>query len=373
VRVAVNVEQLLYPSPGGVGRYTAQLVAGLHRAGVQVRPFLARHPPAAVDRAWAEHGLSGVPFPKSFPLPRPLLYDAWHLLRWPPVAHRRDDIVHAPSVAVPPAGGAGLIVTVHDAASVLYPDAFSARGRWFHHQGLRAAARADRIIAVSQAAADELAVHTKLPTDRIRVVPNGVALPEPDPEALGRFGLVGERYIFWVGSLEPRKDVGTLVAAAARLARRSGGERKFKLVLAGYPGWLHDGLIAAEDRIQLGDDLRQLGRVSDGELAALYAGAAVFAFPSRHEGFGIPVLEAMASGTPVVAADIASLREVAGGAAALVTPGDADAWSEALDEVMAAGPARDHLVRAGRARAALFSWAASIEATLSVYREVTNG
>ncbi len=370
MRVAVNVEQLLSPSPGGIGRYTARLVSILSDLGVEVQPVTAWHRPDRVAAVWAESGLSGhVPAPKVFALPKPVLYDAWHLLAWPPLS-RDADITHAPSLAVPPRSGKALVVSVHDAAPVLFPQAFTARGRWFHAMGLRAAARrADLVITGSQAAAAELAEHTAISPGRIRVVAYGVDQAQPDPEALSRHGLAGAPYVLWVGSLEPRKGVGTLVSAMAQLVRGNAALGGARLVLAGYAGWQNASLLAAEDLVQLGPALVRLGRLPAGELAALYAGATVFAFPSRHEGFGLPVLEAMAAGSPVIASDIPALREVTGGAAQLVPPGDVQAWASALEALLSDGARRQDMAEAGRRRAAGFSWNAMVSATLGVYRE----
>jgi glycosyltransferase involved in cell wall biosynthesis len=370
MRVAVNVEQLLSPSPGGIGRYTARLVSILSDLGVEVQPVTALHRSERVAAAWAEAGLSGrVPLPKVFPLPKPALYDAWHVLTWPPLS-RDADIVHAPSLAVPPASGKALVVTVHDAAPVLFPEAFTPRGRWFHAMGLRAAARrADLVITGSQAAAAELADHTAISPGRIRVVPYGVDQAPPDPGVLARYGLVDVPYVLWVGSLEPRKGVGTLVSAMARLVRGNAVLRGVRLVLAGYAGWQNSSLLADGDLVQLGSALVRLGRLPAGELAALYAGATVFAFPSRHEGFGLPVLEAMAAGTPVLASDIPALREVAGRAALLIPAGDEQAWAGALEALLSDRARREEMAEAGRRRAAGFSWTSMVTATLDVYRE----
>ena len=371
----MNVEQLLTPSPGGVGRYTAKLVTNLAALGVEVRPVVARHGPGEVEAAWAEFDLGQVPRPSMLALPRPALYDAWHLLDWPPLSRDPDlDVVHAPSLAVPPKRGKPLVVSVHDAAPWLFPETFTKRGRWFHHLGARAAARrADRLITGSAAAAEELRAHTSLPAELLRVVPYGVDHPylEPDPEqvwaVLNQHNLENAPYVLWVGSLEPRKGVGALVAAMVEVVRKESGA---VLVLAGYPGWQNETLISAADRASLGRALREIGRVPEHELQALYAGATVFAFPSLHEGFGLPVLEAMSAGVPVVASDIPAVREVAGDAAVLVAPGDAAAWAESLAEVIGSPSRQAELAGAGRRRAASFSWASTARETLRIYEEL---
>jgi glycosyltransferase involved in cell wall biosynthesis len=379
LRVAVNLEQLLSASPGGVGRYSAKLAVHLALLGVDVQPVVARHGAGRLRAAWSEFGLSELGAPVVLPLPRPVLYDAWHLLGWPPRRWPPDvDILHAPSLAVPPKRGKPLVVSIHDAAPWIFPEAFTARGRWFHAMGARAALRrADRVITGTAAAADEVAAHMSLPAERVRVIPYGVDPParlgpEETGQVLSRHGLVGVPYVLWIGSLEPRKGVGTLVSAMARLRNGPGGRTGPApvLVLAGYPGWQNSALFPAEERARLGPGFRQIGRVTDAELWALYSGAALFAFPSRHEGFGLPVLEAMAAGAPVVAADIAAIREVAGDAAVLVPPGDAGAWAEAIEALLADAPRRQGMAEQGRRRAEHFSWAATAAATLEVYREL---
>ena len=141
-------------------------------------------------------------------------------------------------------------------------------------------------------------------------------------------------------------------------------------MLAGYAGWQNSDLLPAATVDRLGTALVRLGRVPESELRTLYAGAAVFAFPSRHEGFGLPVLEAMAAGAPVIASDIPSIREVAGDAAVLVPPDDPVAWADALDGLLADEDHGRALAKAGRLRAGQYPWAATVAATLELYREV---
>src|SRR5680860_917419 len=214
MRVAFNLEQLLQTPPGGVGRYTAELARLLPRLdggdpddAVELVPFVARHRADDVSAALRSFGLEGLE-PVALPLPRPVLYDAWHLVGRPGlggVARRRGelDVVHAPSVAVPPRGRYRLVVTVHDAAPLLFPETYPWRGRWFHRRGIAAAARrADLVITVSQAAAGEIEEHTDIPSERVRVVPNGVDLTEASDDdvvaARAAFDLGERPYVLWV-------------------------------------------------------------------------------------------------------------------------------------------------------------------------------
>jgi alpha-1,3-rhamnosyl/mannosyltransferase len=172
--------------------------------------------------------------------------------------------------------------------------------------------------------------------------------------------------VLWVGSLEPRKNLRTLVSAFARLPADLADVR---LAVVGPTGWLGADLVDVADEQRLGDRLRWLGRVSDADLRALYTGARIFAFPSLHEGFGLPVLEAMVQATAVVCADIPPLREVSGGAARLVPAEDVDGWAAALAELLTDDGAIDQLVAAGLRRASQFSWESTVRATHDVYLE----
>jgi glycosyltransferase involved in cell wall biosynthesis len=381
MRVALNLEQLLQPAPGGIGRYTAELARLLPALPsgdgdeITLVPFVARHRREDVETRLSEFGLDGVD-PVVLSLPRPLLYDAWHLLRRPrldrPRRLRSVDVVHAPSVAVPPKSRAPLVVTAHDAAPLVFPEAYPRRGRRFHAQGLAAAAkRADLVITVSHASADELVAHTAIPRERIRVVPNGVDLEIASDETVEatrhELGLGDAPYVFWIGSLEPRKNVGVLVDAFARWALHT--DLPHLLVLAGPPGWVEDEESVLAPAHRLGDRVRTVGRVGDPVLSGLFRGADLFAFPSRHEGFGIPVLEAMAQETPVLAADIPALREVAAGAAVFRSPDDPGAWVAALDNLLHDEAERERLAKAGRERARSYSWTRCARETRAIYLE----
>ena len=381
MRVAVNVEQLLYRTPGGTGRYTARLVSLLTAVFPDdtVVPFTAWHRRETAERAFRTFGLPVTASARwaRLPVTRRVLFDAWNVLALPALpllspSLRSVDLVHAPSVAVPPRRRVPLVVTVHDAAPALFPGSFPRHGRWFHERGFDAAARrADLVITVSRSAAAEIVSNTAIPEARVRVVPNGVdhepARPEEVAATLERHGLDDGPYVLWVGTFEPRKNLGTLVTAFAKAV--STGTIAHRLVLVGPRGWLGGELIAPGVQDRLGGRLRKLGAVSEPELRALYSGADLFALPSRHEGFGLPVLEAMVQGTPVLSADIPALREVAGDAALFVPPDDVDGWAEALVRLVTDAGLRRDLIAAGRLRASEFSWERTARGTRGVYLE----
>jgi glycosyltransferase involved in cell wall biosynthesis len=375
VRVALNAEQLLYHSPGGIGRYTAQILSGIPRLFPEdsVMPFTARHPKRTVHAAMRAAGAADQA--TILGLSRPVLYEAWLRFGRPRLPNSlKADLVHAPSVAVPPHPPVPLLVTVHDVASELFPESFPRRGRRFHRFGLRAAERrADLVLTVSESAAADIVEHTSIGEDRLRVVHNGVDPMPLDQERRARvlraLGLTDRRYVLWLGSFEPRKGVGTIVAAMAELRRRR-ADPEVHLVIAGYEGWLEDGLVDPADRSALGDSLRQIGRVNEEELWALYGGATLFAFPSRYEGFGLPVVEAMSQGTAVIASDIPAMREVAAGAARLVSPTDPEQWADAIVELLDDEKERLRFEKAGVARSRELSLESTLRGIREVYREL---
>jgi len=382
MRVAINIEQLLQKPPGGIGRYTAELVRLVPgtRAGeepIEVVPFVARHRRAAIESALGAFGLPDLEVVRLL-LPRPVLYDTWNLLGVPSLGllHRRlrdIDLVHAPSLAIPPRSGVPLIATVHDAAALMFPEAYPRRGRWFHARGSKAAARrADIVIAPTLAAAQEITERTPIQIDRIRVVPHGVAQRVVGEGVVSAtratLGVGDQPYVLWVGTFEPRKNVPVLVEAFRDVVAT--GDLPHRLVLVGPEGWLDAADEIREAARALGDRFLLTGPIRADRLVALYRGADILAFPSVHEGFGLPVLEAMSQSTAVLCSDIPVLREVAGDAARFVPPRDRAAWGEALVSILRDESVRSDLAAKGRERAAQFTWERCAELTRDVYSEV---
>lgn len=385
MRVALNVEQLLQRPPGGIGRYTAELArllpqspgSGADSDAVELVPFVARHRRSTIEAALGRFGLTGLD-PVRLSLPRPLLYDTWNLAGAPPLgllhkSLRGIDLVHAPSLAVPPSSGVPIIVTAHDAAALVFPDTYTRRGRWFHERGsIAAARRAEIVIAPTQAAAEEITSHTPIPMEKIRIVPHGVAQVTVGDGLVAAtrstFGIGDEPYVLWVGTLEPRKNLPVLVEAFGAVVRA--GDLPHRLVIVGPEGWLDTADTIREPARLLGDRIRFTGSIRADRLVALYKGADLLAFPSLHEGFGLPVLEAMAQETAVLCSDIPVLQEVGGDAARYLPPEDVGAWGDALVELLRDDAQRERLAKAGRARADGFTWERCIERTIGVYREV---
>ena len=264
-----------------------------------------------------------------------------------PLRARGLDVLHCPGIRAPFHTTVPLVVTVHDLAVLRHPETFPAWSRNYSRFALpRIVRAAARLIADSEFTRRELVEVLRVDEGRVRVIPLAAATafsPQGD-------GAEGD-YVLAVGTLEPRKNLGRLAQAAGRAG--------VELRVVGERGW--GGVEAG------GDGVRWLGRVTDEELARLYRGALCVAYPSVYEGFGLPVLEAMACGAAVVTSGIGSTAEVAGDAAVLVDPLDPAAIAAGIEEAVAR---RDELSARGLERAARFSWRATAEATLAVYREV---
>jgi glycosyltransferase involved in cell wall biosynthesis len=362
VRVGLILEQALAPVPGGTGRYALQLAAALSSDDtLSVSGWTAWHRERGPAR------VAGVDGPYRLPMPRRPLTAAWERGVGP--VPRSADLVHAPTLQFPPRGGRPLVVTIHDAIPWTHPETLTARGfRWHRTMAARAAVHADAIITPSEATAALLARHLPLhrPPD---VIPLGATpLPVP-PDAADRaraLGLPVGGYVLSLATLEPRKGLDVLLRALAEPTAPD-----LPLVVVGAPGWggVDPLALAAEVGLAAGR-VRVLGWVDDHDLAVALSAATVLAVPSRAEGFGLPVLEGMAAGVPVVISRDPALQEVGGDAVLSSDTGDPAALAAALREICADSGLRDQLVRAGSAKVEGFSWARCANETAAVYRRL---
>ncbi len=358
--MAAVVEQCWHRVPGGTAVATTRSLEALAARGdTKVVGIAARHshPPMVALPA-------AVPV-RHAALPRRILYDCWHHLGWPKAQRLAGDVdvVHATGGAVPPAERTPLVVTVHDLAFLHKPDWFTRRGVRFAVKALELArARAALVVVPSQTTARDCAEHDIEP-ERVRVVPWGVAaapVTEADIASLRARHRLPETFALWVGAAEPRKNIPGLLAAAARTT--SG----VPLVLAGPDGWGLD-LGALADAADA--EVIRVGYLTDGELAALYAAARVLVYPSLMEGFGLPVLEAMAYGTPVVTSSGTATEEVCADPDSTVDPTDPRALAAAIDAVVTDDA--EHARRSARAlqRAGQLTWEATAEGLREVYSQ----
>lgn len=357
VRVSVVLEQALGPVPGGTGRYSVELAAALARSGrAEVTGVTAWHRDVAPAR------VAGVRGPRRLPAGRRALTLAWEHGLGPALP---GDVVHAPTPLAPPRGARPLVVTVHDAVPWTHPETLTARGVAWHRAAIeRAAATADAIVVPTAATGRALGAHLTFRREPVVVAEGATPMPVP-PDAAERRARLGvpDAYVFSLATLEPRKALDVLVAAMALPYAPD-----LPLVVAGDAGWGEQDLRALARAAGLADGrLHVLGRVGGPDLAALFAGAAVLAVPSRAEGFGLPVVEAMAAGVPVVTSDDPALVEVGGDATLTAPVDDAAALAAALTVALDAPAAR---IAAGRARAATYTWERAATETLAVYDTV---
>ena len=297
------------------------------------------------------------------------LRQLWRRVDWPPITWwtGKVDVVHGPNFVVPPSKGAAELVTVHDLTFVRYPELCTRDTLQYPELIRRALRRGAHVHAVSQFVAEEVMDVFAVDADRVHVVPNGVdPVTAGDPVA-GQLLAGGDRYVLALGTIEPRKDFPLLVNAFDIVAA---ADPDVRLVIAGQSGWGTEGFEAALARAHHRDRVIRPGWVDDKSRADLLAGSSVFAYPSRYEGFGLPPLEAMAAGTPVVTTRTGALPQILGDAAAFVEVGDADALAAALADVLTDRAKRDSLIDRGRERAALFSWDACADGVIHLYERL---
>ncbi|MGH9246392.1 MAG: glycosyltransferase family 4 protein [Acidimicrobiales bacterium] len=364
MRVAVTVEQAWHPVPGGIGVSTVELLGALrNRAALDLVGVAARHrePPAEPWRP---------PIPvRHLPLPRVALYDAWHTIRWPAIERATGpvDVVHAMYFAIPPCR-APLVATFHDLLFLAYPEHYTWHTRWVFNRALELARRHARLVMCpSQATIDECR-QAGFDADQLRLVPWGV---RPETSAPGDQKAVRERYhldrpyVMFCGTVEPRKNLPRVIEAFRAVDRP-----ELELVIVGPRGWRED-LDTAVDRSN--GRVRLLGFVPRRDVDALYAGAALVVYPSLREGFGLPVLEAMAQGAAVVTSRGTATEEAVGDAGLLVDPLDVDAIAAAIVRLLDDRALADRLGAAARARAGTFTWDRTADLVADVYREAVDG
>lgn len=327
----------------GVGEFCARLLAALEqRDDVAVRRYSV---------SWRGGSVR---------VPARALHEVWRRVDWPPVA-RGADLVHGTNFVVPPFR-AGRLVTVHDLTVVRYPALVTATTRAYPDLIQRAVRRGAWVHTPSRFSADEVIDVFGADPDRVRVVAHGMAPAPAAPTPAYDFP-----YVLALGTIEPRKDLPSLVGAFDAVAA---SHPDLRLVVAGPDGWGVAQFEAAVAAASHRERIVRVGWVGEEERAALLAGAVVFAFPSLYEGFGLPPLEAMAAGVPVVATAAGSVPEVLGDAAVLVPPRDVDALAGALDKVLADEMLRGALVERGRARAAARSWDDAAAEMTALYWDV---
>ncbi|MBN1483180.1 MAG: glycosyltransferase family 4 protein [Chloroflexia bacterium] len=358
-QIGIDASRMSWSKRTGTEQYTAHLVQALTGLDTAHRFALYFNRVPEPGPAWpARVSVRDIPFPRLWTH----LRLSWEMLRRPP------DLLFVPAHVLPLWRPRNSVVTIHDLGYLFFPEAHKPQRRLeLHLSTLWNVRVARRVIAVSQATARDLVAHYRVPRERIRVVHHGVSprfRPLEDEAPPARYGLP-PRYLLYLGTLQPRKNIERLLRAYARLP----GDAP-PLVLAGAKGWYFERIAAVLSELDLGRRVCLPGYIDDADLPALLGGAEALLFPSLYEGFGLPALEAMACGVPVVAANTSSLPEVVGEAGLLVDPLDEAALAAAVQRLLQEPGLRGELRQRGLARAAGFSWERCARETLAVLEEV---
>lgn len=355
MRVGVDTTPQMLGLPG-VGRYTKELVAAV-----------AREPGVEVERLGAVASRTSSPMRSAEWAARGIVYYPVELGRH--ATRRGVEVVHLPAPIAPVRVSVPLVVTVHDMLPWRYPEGYRrltlTRERLFTKRIVRSAAR---VLVASESTRTDVIDVLGVDPGRVVVVAHGVdgrfSPHQTSPSNLAhRFGIPPGPFVLWVGTTEPRKNLTTLLRAFSLVRRR---HPDLSLVLVGE--WGTDDETLARELDRMSSYVIRPGFVSDDELAYLYSATACFVYPSLYEGFGLPPLEAMACGAPVVAANVSSIPEVVGDAGLLVDPHDPDGFADAMEDVLGSTTRQADLRQRGLERANQFTWSRAAAETVAQYR-----
>ncbi len=345
----------------GIHTYIANLLTHLTRADSGFRYTVYTNARPSIDAHVR---------PARWPTERPWVRIAWEQLGQP-LALRRDrpDLLHATAFVAPLISHLPYLITVYDLSFALFPNLFRGPNQaYLRIFTRRSARRARRVIAISDHTRRDAHRLYGVPLDRIDVAYPGVdarfrQLPREAVEAFRRKHNLPERFFLYVGTLEPRKNLSRLIEAVAQLEMRD-----WRLVIVGGKGWLYGDLFAKVKSLGLGERVTFAGYAPDEDLPLWYNAATAFVYPSLYEGFGMPPLEAMACGTPVIASDAAALPEAVGDAGLTIRPDDVPGLAQAMRRVWDDASLRSDLSRRGTEQAGRFTWEATARATVEAYR-----
>jgi glycosyltransferase involved in cell wall biosynthesis len=368
MRIGID-SRLPYYQVGGISGYTMNLIAALAEldCGHRFTVFHSRKDP----RSYVSPEMQG--------FGRANLWTPCHhrVERWAlgaEILPHRLDLLHSPDFIPPAYGAKSRIITVHDLNFLLYPEFLTAESRRYYNGQIEWAVKAaDHILADSHHTRSDLIERLSVPAGKVTTVHlaagpvfRSAHAAEEIDGTMAEFGL-RPGYILFVGTLSPRKNVKTALAAFELIVRESSLDAR--LVLAGSRGWLADDLFTSISQSAAGDLITHVSGLTDKQMAHLYAAAGLLVIPSFYEGFGLPALEAMHSGCPVIASNRSSLPEVVGEAGILLDPTDTVAWANNILNLLQDAGERERLVRLGLEQAQKFAWSKTAAATLAVYEQ----
>lgn len=368
MKIAIDAYQALYQT-GGIARYSRALISTMAE-------LLTTDDLILFYNRFRERGRAWVPNNACFKVrqiyfPRRLLNGIWNVLDWPPIELFCGpvDLFHGLHFVLPPARKARKVLTVHDLTYLKFPEHFADQGlneRGYRKELPQALASADAVIAISERTREDLIELMKFPEEKVRVIYFGVDQRFFAPVEKSRMAAIRKKYsltgpylIFLIGTPEPRKNLARTVEAVRRAAP------ELDLALIGPEKPIRELLAGEENR-----NLKYLGIVPENHLPVLLSEGTISLYPSLYEGFGLPVLESMASGVPVITSDRGSLPEVAGGAGILVDPENVESIAEAITGLLQDESLRNRYKVMGKARASEFTWQRTAAETLSLYREL---
>lgn len=390
MKLLLNTESLGRPL-AGIGNYTLNLLRELHcledieqiacftgNSFVAAAEMLAvctkRRADTGQSSRWDKQRSALLKLVRGLPL----VYPAHNALRSVRFRmgerERRGFVYHEPNFFLKNHDGP-CVATIHDLSFVHFPDFHPPeRSAWLLRELPRTLSRADFIITDSELVRHELIDQFGMPAERVRAIYLGAderffpRTADQTQTVLMRHGLRHGRYVAFVGTVEPRKGIGILLDAWLQLPASL--RRAYPLVIAGAPGWRNTGLMARIEALQAAGEIRYLNFINASDLPLLYSGAAAFVYPSLYEGFGLPVLEAMASGTPVICTAGTSMAEFSAGTTMLCKAGDTVALAASLQELLEHESLRNCLIHQGLEQAGTFSWARCARETLDVYSKI---
>lgn len=353
----------------GISWYIFNLLKNL----AQESPDFLHYSAFLQDRAFQADSLA-LHFSR-LPTQRPVVRIFWEQVVQPLVLRRAGvDLLHALAFVAPLAAPCPFVVTVYDLSFLRYPEAFRPFNRWYLSRFTASSVkRARAVITISESTRQDVIDFLGVPPEQVYTIYCGVdesfqPLPEPEIAAFRAAHGLPETFLMYLGTLEPRKNVDGLIRAYASWRQRAPNAPP--LVVAGGKGWYYGKIFELVESLNLAESVRFPGYIPQEMLPLWYNAASLFIYPSHFEGFGLPVLEAMACGTPVITSTVSSLPEVAGHAARLVDPQDRQALSQAMAQVMSQPDLRAQMREQGLAQAAKFSWSKTAQQTVAIYGKV---
>jgi len=378
MRIAIDIQTTL-GKPTGFGFYVSNLVEALKKKA----DSSTKLPPSSVKADYGRAGgmtrggdlelvLVKPDTENDFSTPQRFFWDQF---TYPKKArNERVDLLHQPCFSAPLSFKNPIVVTIHDIISILFPETIPFASRMFYSKWMPFSYRkAKKIITISNSTKRDIIRVLGIAEDKITVIPLGYdkkiekKLDKSEIENVRKNNKLPENYLLHIGTLEPRKNLDFLIEVFSEVIKKDKSD--LHLVITGKKGWYYEGLFEKVKQLSLEEKVIFTGYVDEQDKAAIYQGAKVFTFPSIYEGFGLPPLEAMAAGVPVISSDTSSMPEVVGKAGILLSPHDKSGWVKAIREVSGSEKLRKEMIAKNLEQVKHFSWDKTAEKTIEVYRE----